>query len=111
LPVYVFVDNNAASVGALIAIACDKTFMRPGSSIGAATFVIQNAERMHDKYQSYMRTTMRATAEAHGKDTIVNGNDTTYQWKRNPLIAEAMVDNRTVIPNIIDSGKTLTFTA
>ncbi|MDD5184048.1 MAG: NfeD family protein [Paludibacter sp.] len=111
LPVYVFVDNNAASAGALIAIACDKIFMRPGSSIGAATVVNQNAERMPDKYQSYMRATMRATAEAHGKDTIVNGNDTTYQWKRNPLIAEAMVDDRTVIPNIIDSGKTLTFTA
>jgi len=111
IPVYVFVDNNAASAGALIAIACDKIFMRPGSSIGAATVVNQNAERMPDKYQSYMRATMRATAESHGKDTIVNGKDTTYQWKRNPLIAEAMVDDRTIIPNIIDSGKTLTFTA
>lgn len=111
IPVYVFVDNNAASAGSLIAIACDKIFMRPGSSIGAATVVNQNAERMPDKYQSYMRATMRATAESHGKDTIVNGKDTTYQWKRNPLIAEAMVDDRTVIPNIIDSGKTLTFTA
>jgi len=111
IPVYAFVDNNAASAGALIAIACDKIFMRPGSSIGAATVVNQNAERMPDKYQSYMRATMRATAESHGKDTIINGKDTTYQWKRNPLIAEAMVDDRTVIPNIIDSGKTLTFTA
>jgi len=58
-----------------------------------------------------MRATMRATAEAHGKDTIVHGRDTTYQWKRDPKIAEAMVDDRTVIPNLIDSGKTLTFTA
>ena len=39
LPVYVFIDNNAASAGALIAIACDKIFMRPGSTIGAATVV------------------------------------------------------------------------
>ncbi len=111
IPVYAFVDNNAASAGALIAIACDKIFMRPGSSIGAATVVNQNAERLPDKYQSYMRATMRATAESHGKDTLVNGKDTTYQWKRNPLIAEAMVDDRTVIPSIIDSGKTLTLTA
>ena len=111
LPVYVFVDNNAASAGALIAIACDKIFMRPGSSIGAATVVSQLGEAMPDKYQSYMRATMRATAEAHGKDTIVHGRDTTYQWKRDPKIAEAMVDDRTVIPNLIDSGKTLTFTA
>lgn len=111
IPVTVFVDNNAASAGALIAIACDKIYMRPGASIGAATVVNESGQRMPDKYQSYMRATMRATAEAHGKDTIVNGNDTVYQWKRNPLIAEAMVDDRTVIPGVIDSGKTLTFTA
>lgn len=111
IPVYVFVDNNAASAGALIAIACDKIFMRPGGSIGAATVVNQTGEQMPDKYQSYMRATMRATAEAHGKDTIINGKDTTFSWKRDPLIAEAMVDDRTVIPNVIDSGKTLTFTS
>lgn len=111
LPVYVFIDNNAASAGALISIACDKIFMRPGGSIGAATVVNQTGEEMPDKYQSYMRATMRATAEAHGQDTIILGNDTTYKWKRDPLIAEAMVDERTVVPNLIDSGKTLTFTA
>ena len=110
-PVFVFVDNNAASAGALIAIACDKIFMRQGASIGAATVVNETGAQMPDKYQSYMRATMRSTAEAHGKDTIINGKDTTYKWKRDPLIAEAMVDDRTVIPNIIDSGKTLTFTA
>ena len=111
IPVYVFVDNNAASAGALIAIACDKIYMRPGGSIGAATVVNETGAQMPDKYQSYMRATMRATAEAHGKDTIINGSDTTFNWKRDPLIAEAMVDDRTVIPGIIDSGKTLTFTA
>lgn len=111
MPVYVFVDNNAASAGALIAIACDKIFMRPGASIGAATVVNQTGEQMPDKYQSYMRATMRATAEAHGADTIVEGGKTTIKWKRDPLIAEAMVDDRTVIPGVIDSGKTLTFTA
>ncbi len=111
IPVYVFVDNNAASAGALIAISCDKIFMRPGGSIGAATVVNETGAQMPDKYQSYMRATMRATAEAHGKDTIINGADTTFKWKRDPMIAEAMVDDRTVIPGIIDSGKTLTFTA
>ena len=39
LPVYAFIDNNAASAGALIAIACDSIFMRSGASIGAATVV------------------------------------------------------------------------
>lgn len=111
IPVYVFIDNNAASAGALISIACDKIFMRPGGSMGAATVVNQTGEQMPDKYQSYMRATMRATAEAQGKDTLINGTDTTYRWKRDPLIAEAMVDERTVVPNLIDSGKTLTFTS
>lgn len=111
LPVYVFVDNNAASAGALIAIACDKIYMREGATIGAATVVDQTGEQAPDKYQSYMRATMRATAEAHGQDSIINGQDTIVKWKRDPIIAEAMVDDRTVIPNLIDSGKTLTFTS
>jgi len=111
IPVYVFIDNNAASAGALISIACDKIFMRPGSSFGAATVVDQSGAKLPDKYQSYMRATMRATAEAHGRDTVILGNDTIYKWKRDPLIAEAMVDERTVVPELIDSGKTLTFTS
>lgn len=110
IPVSVFIDNNAASAGALISIACKNIYMRKGASIGAATVVDQSGEQLPDKYQSYMRATIRTTAEAHGKDTIVNGKDTIIKWKRNPLIAEAMVDDRIAIPNVIDSGKTLTFT-
>jgi len=104
IPVVVFVDNNAASAGALISIACDRIYMRTGASFGAATVVNQTGEKMPDKYQSYMRATMRATAEAHGKDTIINGQDTTFRWKRDPLIAEAMVDERVYIPGVIDTG-------
>lgn len=112
IPIYAFIDNNAASAGALIAIACDSIYMRKGANIGAATVVNQTGEAMPDKYQSYMRATIRATAEAHGSDTTytVQG-DTVLTWKRNPQIAEAMVDERVYIPNIIDSGKVLTFTA
>lgn len=111
IPVYVFVDNNAASAGALISIACDRIYMRPGASIGAATVVNETGQQMPDKYQSYMRATMRATAESHGKDTLIQGSDTLISWKRDPLIAEAMVDSRTIVPGLIDSTKTLTFTA
>ncbi|MDP2335310.1 MAG: NfeD family protein [Bacteroidota bacterium] len=110
IPVVVFIDNNAASAGALISIACDRIYMRTGGSIGAATVVNQTGEKMPDKYQSYMRATMRATAESHGKDTIISGRDTTYRWKRDPLIAEAMVDERVYIKGVIDTGKILTFT-
>ena len=110
LPVYVFIDNNAASAGALISIACDSIYMRPGGSIGAATVVNPTGQAMPDKYQSYMRSTMRATAEAHGKVTLVNGNDTITKWRRDPKIAEAMVDPSVEIEGVIDSGKVLTFT-
>ncbi|MCU4165938.1 NfeD family protein [Carboxylicivirga caseinilyticus] len=110
IPVHVFIDNNAASAGALISIACDSIYMRPGANIGAATVVNQSGEKMPDKYQSYMRSTIRATAEAHGKDTVVVGNDTTYVWRRDPHIAEAMVDESIYIEGVIDTGKILTFT-
>lgn len=111
IPVYVFIDNNAASAGALISIACEKIYMRKGANIGAATVVNQTGAAMPDKYQSYMRSMMRSTAEAHGQDTVIQRNDTLYKWKRDPLIAEAMVDERVSIPNLVDTGKVLTLTA
>jgi len=110
IPVLVFVDNQAISAGALICIAADSIYMRPGGSIGAATVVNQSGEVVPDKYQSFMRSTMRATAEAHGKDTIIKGDDTTYVWHRDPHIAEAMVDPRLVVEGVVDSGKVLTLT-
>ena len=112
IPVYVFINNNAASAGALIAISCKKIYMRRGANIGAATVVDGGSgEAMPDKYQSYMRSIIRSTAESHGKDTLIVGRDTVYRWVRDPLIAEAMVDDRVHIPNVVDSGKVLTFTA
>ena len=111
VPVHVFIDDNAASAGALIAIACDSIYMKPGGKIGAATVVNQTGEQVPDKYQSYMRATMRATAEAQGKDTIISGSDTTLVWHRNPAIAEAMVDPRLFVEGVSDTGQVLTFTA
>ena len=96
IPVWVFIDNNAASAGALISIACDSIYMREGANIGAATVVNQTGEAMPDKYQSYMRSTMRSTAEATGRD---------------PDIAQGMVDPRVYIPGITDSTQVITFTA
>ena len=95
IPVWVFIDNNAASAGALISIACDSIYMRPGANIGAATVVNQTGEALPDKYQSYMRSMMRSTAETKGRD---------------PKIAEGMVDPRIKIPGVSDSGKVITFT-
>ncbi|MDR2121393.1 MAG: nodulation protein NfeD [Tannerella sp.] len=111
VPVDVFIDNNAASAGALVSLACRKIYMRRGAGIGAATVVDGTSQALPDKYQSYMRALMRATAEAHGRDTVVDGRDTTIRWRRDPRIAEAMVDRGNGIPNLVDSGRTLTLTA
>ena len=95
IPVYVFINKDAASAGALISIACDSIYMAPGSSIGAAT-VVNGADgtAAPDKYQSYMRSMMRSTAEATG---------------RNPQIAEAMVDEKLVVAGISDATSVITF--
>lgn len=112
IPVYVFINNNAASAGALIAIACDKIYMRNSANIGAATVIDMAGEKAPDKYQSYMRSLIRSTAESHGRDTIVQQNgDTIYKWKRDPQIAEAMVDERVKVDILPDSSKVLTLTA
>lgn len=112
LPVYVFIDNNAASAGSLISIACDSIFMRSSASMGAATVVSgTDGTKAPDKYQSYMRGIMRATAESHGKDTVYQNGDTLIEWRRDPLIAEAMVAEHVIIPGYVDSTQILTLTA
>lgn len=81
-PVIAYVNMQAASAGALISIACDSIYMKTGSSIGAATVVSQTGEVMPDKYQSFMRSMMRSTAQATGRD---------------PKIAESMTDTANVL--------------
>jgi membrane-bound serine protease (ClpP class) len=95
IPIYVFINKDAASAGALISIACDSIYMAPGASIGAAT-VVNGADgaAAPDKYQSYMRSMMRSTAEAKGRD---------------PKIAEAMVDEKIEIEGITEAGSVITF--
>ncbi len=94
IPIYAFINKDAASAGALISIACDSIYMAKGSSIGAATVVTGDGEAAPDKYQSYMRSIMRSTAEATG---------------RNPKIAEGMVDEDIEVDSIATEGKVITF--
>lgn len=95
-PIWVYINSDAASAGALISIACDSIYMSPGASIGAAT-VVEGAggQAAPDKYQSYMRSIMRSTAEENGRD---------------PRIAEGMVDEKVVIDSVKQAGKVITFT-
>jgi membrane-bound serine protease (ClpP class) len=94
IPTAVFIDRNAGSAGALISIACDSIYMAPGASIGAATVVDGYGEAAIDKYQSYWRGVMRATAEVNGRD---------------PKIAEKMVDQKLEIPGLSPAGQVITF--
>jgi len=94
-PLWVFINSDAASAGALISIACDSIYMSPGATIGAATVVNGTGEAAPDKYQSYMRSIMRSTAEENGRD---------------PRIAEGMVDENVVIDSLKQAGKVITFT-
>ena len=95
IPTIAFIRNNAASAGALISIACDSIYMQTGSTIGAAAVVNQDGSYAEEKYQSYMRNKMRATAEATNRD---------------PDIAEGMVNPNVEIEGITEYGDIITFT-
>lgn len=93
-----FIDKRAISAGALISISAKKIVMTKGATLGASTVVDQTGTKASEKYQSYMRSEMRSTAERNG---------------RRPDIAEAMVDERIIIkdfPELDDSTKLLTLT-
>ncbi len=91
-----FIDKRAISAGSLIALSCEIIVMVPGGAMGATTVVDQTGAKQAEKAQSYMRSEMRATAERTGRRTD---------------IAEAMVDERVVIPGLVDSTQLLTLTS
>jgi len=91
-----FIDKRAISAGSLIALSCENIVMVPGGAMGATTVVDQTGAKQAEKAQSYMRSEMRATAERTGRRTD---------------IAEAMVDERVVIPGLVDSTQLLTLTS
>jgi membrane-bound serine protease (ClpP class) len=94
VPVYAYVDR-ALSAGAMIALATERIYVRPGATIGAATPVTGGGQRASEKIVSAMRSEFRALAEARGLD---------------PRIAEAMVDEQIEIPGVVTTGALLTLT-
>jgi membrane-bound serine protease (ClpP class) len=92
-----FIDKRAISAGALIALSCEKIVMVPGASMGASTVVDQAGQKQSEKYQSYMRSEMRATAEKNGRRTD---------------IAQGMVDEKIIVSDLQDdSTKLITLTS
>ncbi len=70
LPTFTFVNRNAISAGALIALGTDKIYMTPVGGIGAAAPVSGGGqdlgETMTDKVISYYSQYFRSTAERSG---------------------------------------------
>ncbi|MBT8462078.1 MAG: nodulation protein NfeD, partial [Gemmatimonadetes bacterium] len=95
VPVHAYVNRRALSAGAMIALSADGLYMRPGSTIGAATPVVGDGKRASEKMVSAMRSEFRALAEERGFD---------------PAIAEAMVDEKVVVEGISEAGRLLTLT-
>ena len=79
----------------MIALAADRLYMRPGSTIGAATPVVGDGQKASEKMVSAMRSEFRALAEDRGFD---------------PRLAEAMVDESVVVEGVVEEGKLLTLT-
>lgn len=90
VPTYAFVNRRAFSAGAMIALATDGIFMRPGSVLGAATPVDGAGEKLSEKMVSAMRSEFRALAEERGLD---------------PRVAEGMVDEKIGVPGITQPGQ------
>ncbi|MBS1910415.1 MAG: nodulation protein NfeD [Bacteroidetes bacterium] len=98
VPVIAYVDKRAISAGAFITLAAGRIAMSPGSTMGAATPVYGNGEKASEKVVSFMRSEMRSTAERN---------------KRDPRIAEAMVDESVTLSDSLlkGNGQLLTLTA
>jgi len=95
VPVHAYVNRRALSAGAMIALSAERLYMRPGSTIGAATPVVGEGKRASEKMVSAMRSEFRALAEERGFD---------------PAIAEAMVDENVAVEGISEAGQLLTLT-
>ena len=97
IPIWVFINRQALSAGAMMAIAAHEIHLVKGSVMGAATPVMgQTGETASEKIVSAVRKAVAASAEVRGRDTQV---------------AEAMVDASIEIEGLIEKGRLLTLTA
>lgn len=92
LPTVTFVNKQALSAGALIAVAGEKLYMSSGSTIGAAEARLGD-EKADEKTTSAWVTELRSTAQARGK---------------NPDVMAAMADDSIAIEGITTEGRLVT---
>lgn len=95
VPTIAFVDREAFSAGALLALASGEIYMAPGAVFGAATPVTGDGVRADEKTVSAVRATFKTTAEAR---------------RRDPAIAQAMVDPAVTVEGF-PPGRLITLTS
>src|SRR5947209_16690346 len=75
IPTYTFINTNAGSAGALIALATPHIYMAPVSAIGAAAPVLPTGEDLpltqREKTISYWSALIRSSAMKNGHNTDV----------------------------------------
>jgi membrane-bound serine protease (ClpP class) len=96
IPITVFVNNNAQSAGAYIALTADHILMVPQATMGSATVVDLEGQAGDAKTMAMWIEKMKAAAESNGRD---------------PLYAEAMVDPDIEIEGLVGKGMPLNFNA
>lgn len=96
LPTIAYINHQALSAGALVALSAEKIYMSEGSVIGAAAPVLGDiTEKAPEKVVSATRTAFAAAAEKRG---------------RNKEIARAFVDETVEIPGLSTKDKLLSLT-
>jgi len=92
-----YINQDAISAGAFIALNTDEIYMQEGSRIGAAGVIDGQGNTADEKAQSYWISAMRGAAEKQGRD---------------PIYAMAMADKSISLPKYgAPAGKFLTLTS
>jgi len=89
-----YVKDKAISAGALVALACDRLYMAPGTTIGDCAPIIPTLggpKEAGEKYQSPLRAKFRAMALRNGFS---------------PVLAEAMVTKSSAVYRVVRGDST-----
>ncbi|WP_453994886.1 NfeD family protein [Bacillus nitroreducens] len=97
IPTVAFINNDAISAGAFIALNAEKIYMSEDGRMGAAGIIDQAGNTADEKAVSYWLSAMKGAAENNGRD---------------PIYALAMADKEIDLPELgAEKGKYLTLTA
>ncbi|MGE9268227.1 MAG: NfeD family protein [Verrucomicrobiales bacterium] len=105
LPTYAYVNPKALSAGALTAVATDKIYMAPGSTIGAAAVV--NSTGM--EIEKHMRAKLESAFDAHVRGILDKKGHRHEVVKAMTVIDEE--EARQIGPVTVEKGELLTLTA